>query len=435
MDMQEIAWIRSSGSKLCPKLRHHTMELYRPSPLTPCFMQKLERYIKLRWRKIPVIIELKDVETGSMSTNALSSLTGCRIKKNLSVINSLSAEVNETLLKQLVENEQVKKIWYDSEVRAVLDIASPTVRAPMLWKEGLTGKGVVVAVLDTGIYQHPDLSGSIVGFKDFINNRTEAYDDNGHGTHVAGCVGNQSSDYKGPAPESGIVGVKVLNKIGSGSLSTIIEGVQWCIEQKSRLNIRIINLSLGGEAYQSYQDDPLCHAVEKAWYDGIVVCAAAGNSGPQNNTIGSPGIDPVIITVGASNDRDTRGPGNNTVADFSSRGPTIDGLEKPDVVAPGVDIVSLRSPRSLLDKSNKNARVNSWYFSLSGTSMATPICAGVVAQLLQVEDSLSPEQIKSILMGSAAQIPDVERNDQGAGVIDGEKAVCLIINENNPAAC
>ena len=438
MSIKDSAWILSNSNKLCPRLKRYALQWYRPSRLTPCFMQKIERNIKVRWRKLPVILQLENLEAAAMSVNDLNSLTGCRVKRKLSLINSISIEVNEKQLKELVKNANVKKIWYDSEVRAVVDAASATVKAPELWEMGLTGKGVVIAVLDTGIYEHPDLVGRIKGFKDFIGSRSEAYDDNGHGTHVAGCAaanGSQASDYKGPAPEAELVGIKVLDKMGAGSLSTVIDGVQWCIQQKDELMIRIINLSLGSEAYQSFRDDPVCQAVEKAWYSGIVVCAAAGNSGPDKGTIGSPGIDPVIITVGASNDRSSPDPAGNKVADFSSRGPSIDGLVKPDVLAPGVDIVSLRAPNSFLDKSNKNARVGSWHISLSGTSMATPVCAGVTAQLLQSEGSLTPEQVKEMLMLNATKIPGVDSNSQGAGVIDGHKAVIqppVEMEEANP---
>ncbi len=204
MDIKDIAWIHSNSDKLCPKLRKHVLGWYRPSRLTPCFMQKIERSIKLRWRKIPVILQLENREASTLSTDDLASLTGCRVKRKLPVINSLSTEVNEKSLKDLLGNKNVKKIWYDSEVKALLDIASSTVRAPVLWEKGLTGKGVVIAVLDTGIYDHPDLAGRVAGFKDLISNRSESYDDNGHGTHVAGCAasGSLTAGYRGPARRS-----------------------------------------------------------------------------------------------------------------------------------------------------------------------------------------------------------------------------------------
>lgn len=428
MIIKDVNWLRASTGKLCPKLRKHALEWYRPTLFTPCFIHKIDRNLKLRWRKIPVIVQLENNPdlVASLSSQELTSLMGCRIKKKLPLIQSFSTEVNEDLLKKLINNKNVRKIYYDSETKAVLDLASPTVKAPVTWERGLTGKGIAIAVLDTGIEEHPDLSDRIRAFMDFVRNRKEAYDDNGHGTHVAGCTAANGSRYKGTAPEAELVGVKVLDKRGSGSLSTVIEGVQWCIEQQDSLKIRIINLSLGSDAYQSHRDDPLCQAVQKAWASGMVVCAAAGNSGPEKGTINSPGIEPMIITVGASNDRHTPDPGKNSVADFSSRGPTIDELAKPDLVAPGVEIVSLRASRSFLDKTSKEARVGKRYLSLSGTSMATPVCAGVAAQLLQADSSLSPEKLKTVLMNNATKIPGAHRYSQGAGIIDAEKAAAVL---------
>jgi serine protease AprX len=329
-------------------------------------------------------------------------------------------------MEKLIKNKLVKKIWYDREVKAVLDVASPTVQSPQLWEQGVTGRGIVVAVLDTGIYDHPDLYGRIVGFKDFVKNKTNPYDDNGHGTHVAGDIGSNGSQsgnsYRAPAPEASLVGVKVLDKDGTGRLSTVIEGIQWCIDNKESLGIRILSMSLGSTAIESYADDPVCQAVEKAWVNGLVVCVAAGNDGPQLKTITSPGIDPLVITVGAADDMDTVTPEDNQAAWFSSRGPTIDGLIKPDLLAPGVNIVSLRSPGSTLDKQNKKTRIDNWYIPLSGTSMATPVCAGVVAQLLQRDGSLTPDQVKKRLMVNACKLENLDSNTQGAGVIDAGRA-------------
>jgi serine protease AprX len=305
-------------------------------------------------------------------------------------------------------------------------VASPTVQAPPLWNAGFTGKGIVVAVVDTGIYEHPDLAGRIVAFKDLVNQQIRPYDDNGHGTHVAGDIASNGSQsnflYRGPAPEAGLVGVKVLDKNGSGLLSTVIDGIQWCIDNRETTGIRVLNLSLGSPATESYTGDPLCQAVEKAWDSGIVVCAAAGNEGPEPRTISSPGIHPGIITVGAMNDMNTTSSGDDRVADFSSRGPTIDDLTKPDVLAPGVNIISLRAPGSTLDKQNKQSRVGTWYSSLSGTSMATPVCAGVVAQLLQANGSLTPDRVKARLVETALKLDDLDPNTQGAGVINAQKA-------------
>ncbi|MDW7650061.1 MAG: S8 family peptidase [Bacillota bacterium] len=427
MVFQEINWVRSHANKLCPALRRQILGWYRPTRNTPCFVSKPVRAFKRRWHKIPVIVQLDENYIGVLSVQSVAQSAGCKMKRDLRLIDSFSSSVNAQSLQRLVQKEEVKKVWYDGDVRAVLDVASPTINSDTLWESGYTGKGVTIAVLDTGVYDHPDLSGRIKAFRDFVKNKDNPYDDNGHGTHVCGCAaasGETSGNlYKSPAPEAWIVGVKVLSKVGSGSLSTVIEGVQWCIDQKERLQIRIINLSLGSDAYQSYKDDPVCQAVEKAWHSGIAVLAAAGNSGPEPRTVNSPGISPIIITVGAASDRNTAETDDDSIASFSSRGPTIDDLPKPDVLAPGVNIIALRSPGSFIDKQNKETRVDQWHTSLSGTSMATPVCAGLAAQLLVMNPELTPDDLRDLLMQTARQLNGYGTNDQGSGVVDGQKAM------------
>jgi len=426
MLLKEVSWIRAKSEKMCPVLKKTALNRYRPLRGVPCFIQRPLQFIKQRLFAIPVVVQLRDHIPGALHINDLAAFVGCRVHKELVVINAFSTRVNMQKLESLVSNRSVKKVWYDREVRAVLDVASPTVQAPQLWERMLTGKGITVAVLDTGVHNHPDLTGRIKGFKDCINRKNDPYDDNGHGTHVAGDIASNGSKsgllYRAPAPEAEIVGVKVLNKNGSGSISTVIEGLQWCINNRDELAIKVANLSLGAQASESYRDDPLCQTVEKAWRAGIVVCVAAGNDGPQLRSIGSPGIDPLVITVGALNDVDTIVPGDDVVADFSSRGPTIDNLVKPDVLAPGTNIISLRAPGSVMDKKSKESRVGEWYASFSGTSMATPVCAGVVAQMLQLNNSMTPEQVKARLMETARKLGGLDPNIQGAGVIDIKKA-------------
>jgi serine protease AprX len=427
MTIHEVNWIRSCNHKLCPTLRKHALEWYRPARHMPCFLQKPFKEAKQRLQKIPVIVQLEETRSPEHTARLVAESARCRLNKELPLINAFSTEVNAKNLEMLVKDGNVKKVWYDGEVRAVLDTAASATHYTDLWNNEITGKGITVAVLDTGIHDHPDLEGRIVAFKDLIKQKDKPYDDNGHGTHVAGDIASNGSQseyrYRGPAPDAGLVGVKVLNSIGSGSLSTVIEGIQWCIDNKDTYRIKVINLSLGSNATQSYKNDPVCQAVEKAWNAGITVCAAAGNSGPESRTINSPGIDPIIITVGALDDINTENPGDDKVADFSSRGPTNDDLVKPDIVAPGVNIVSLRAPGSTLDKQKKKARVGKWYTSLSGTSMATPICAGIVAQMLQANPNLTPEQVKTKLMKTARSYPDIDANIQGAGLINAYDAV------------
>jgi serine protease AprX len=417
MVYDETNWLRGESSRLCPQLRKAALHWYRPSRLTPCFLQKSYTGLKKRWKKIPVIVQLDDESFAVKTVKSITESAKCKLKSDLPIIHGFSTEVNEEQLKLLVQQKEINKIWFDGEVHAVLNVATPAVGAESAWENGFTGKGVGIAVLDTGVYRHQELQPRITAFKDYINNRLEAYDDNGHGTHVAGCAAAAGETYSGPAREANIIGVKVLGKTGSGSLSTVIRGIQWCIDHRDEFNIRIINLSLGSEAYQSYREDPVCQAAEQAWHNGILVCCAAGNSGPQPRSVNSPGIHPLLLTVGASNDRGTVNRSDDLMADFSSRGPTIDGFPKPDVVAPGVNIVAQRSPGSFIDKQNKEARVGNRHIRLSGTSMATPVCAGVSALLIEENPALTPGELKSILMETAQPLHQGGTNDQGSGLI------------------
>ncbi|KAF1086277.1 Serine protease AprX [Sporotomaculum syntrophicum] len=433
----QVEWLRENRLKLCSTLKKRVLAEYKPIKFIPCFLQDWVYKLKRKLHKHKVIIQFDPLVRNAGSLRTLSSILGFKANRELDIINAVSAELSTEKLEKVAQHKSVVKVWYDYEVRALLNIAAPTVGAPDLWQSPgevpYTGAGVTVAVIDTGIYPHPDLAGRVTYFKDFVNNKTEAYDDNGHGTHVAGCVAGNGScsagKFRGTAPGANLIGLRVLGKYGSGSLSTIIHAVQWCRDNREQYNIKVANLSLGGAAEQSYKDDPLCQAVEELWRSGVVVCAAAGNEGPDNNTIGSPAIDPIVITVGATNDFNSTDISDDEVADFSSRGPTVDGLAKPDLVTPGTNIISLRSPGSHLDRSNNVSRYDDNYTVLSGTSMATPICAGVAALLLEVKPDLSPDQVKEILISSSRPFNQYTVNDQGAGLVDAAAALKLVPEE------
>lgn len=318
-------------------------------------------------------------------------------------------------LRDAAHHAHVQRIFYDYEVHAYLDKAVPTVLASEAHaKWDVTGKGVAVAVVDTGVATHEDLTkpeNRIVAFHDLVGNQKEPYDDNGHGTHVSGIIaGNgfrSDGKYVGSAPEANIVGVKVLDQAGSGRVSTIMKGLEWCIQEKETYNIRVINLSLGGPATEPYTDDPLSQMVEQAWHRGIVVCAAAGNEGPSGETIGSPGFNPFILTVGSTNDQNTDSPEDDRESEFSSRGPTVDHFNKPDLLAPGERIVSLLAKHSPMAKEVQQGNLSSpdeGYVELSGTSMSSPLCAGIAALLLQYNEHLSPNDVKAILVSSAQHL-------------------------------
>lgn len=345
--------------------------------------------------------------------------------RRLPLINAVRLRVTMKGLRCMCSLKSIGKIYLDGIKKASLDFATPSIGSTALQKKrGLTGKGIRIAVLDTGVYPHPDLTrpvNRIVAFKDFVGCRKCPYDDNGHGTHVAGdAAGNgwmSKGKYRGPAPKAGIVAVKVLNRFGNGSDSTIIKGIEWCIANRKRLKLRILSMSLGGPAPGSLKDDPLSQAVEKAVRAGLVAVVAAGNEGPLPRTIDSPGNAPSAITVGAVDDRRTVREADDTPTFFSSRGPSRNGSKKPDLVAPGEAIISLRSPGSFLDRSLPWLRVGKGYFTLSGTSMSTPIVSGAVAQLLQKKPCLTPAQVKKTLKKHAFPLK-YGMNTVGSGVID-----------------
>ena len=417
--------VRQKGRKLDKELKQQLIDFYKPFRSIPCFLQRPLENIRKRMKKLPVIIEFEDGSFASGLNDVKQ--TKCRNLREFPSISSCSAQLTLKNMEKLMSTcDHIKKVHYDRKVTALLDNAVPSINSHLLQENGLTGKDVTIAVIDTGIYPHADLERRITGFQDFVGNQTDPYDDNGHGTHCAGDAASNGSasdgQYKGPAPEANLVGVKVLNKMGAGSLSTVIHGIEWCIENQSTNNIDILSLSLGADTTESAEDDPVVKAVDAAWDSGMVVCVAAGNSGPQEQTIGSPGISPKVITVGAADDNNNTDRSDDTVADFSSRGPTIDGITKPDLVTPGVNIVSLRAPNSFIDKTNKQARVDSDYISLSGTSMATPICAGVVAQLLQSAPDLTPDEVKAKLMEASEDLGQPS-NVQGSGYLNAENLI------------
>jgi serine protease AprX len=399
-----------------------------------------------RSKKISVIIEFEEggYEEGCKAVDGiLNQHFRNGIRQNFSRVSCCSADITPKGLEDLLSGcSHIKKVYLNREVQALLNVAVESANAKNIRGSNntvLTGNGVKIAVIDTGIFPHPDLKDRITDFVDFINNRQEAYDDNGHGTHCAGDAAgdgtNSGFKYMGPAPKAILVGVKVLDKLGSGSLETVMQGVEWCIQYNenpanANKKIDIISMSLGSTAQDLGDNDnadPMVQVVEKAWEAGIVVCVAAGNDGPTMNTIASPGISDLVITVGALDDKNTiDGRMDDQVASFSSRGTTIYGLTKPDILAPGVNIISLRSPNSYLDKLQKSSRVDNDYFTLSGTSMATPICAGVVALMLENNPTLSPNDVKNKLKSGTDIWNDpklYDPNIYGAGYINARNAI------------
>ena len=287
---------------------------------------------------------------------------------------------------------------------------------------GITGKGTVTAILDTGIYRHPDINQQIIAFKDMVSGSRAVYDNNGHGTHIAGIISGSGKlsggKYRGIAPGSKIVMVKVLDRLGKGNVNNVINGINWIIQNKQRFQIRILNISIGTIA-NSPEDEysDLVKAVDAAWDAGLIVVVAAGNNGPNPYTVTVPGISRKVITVGASDEKSMVDRYGNKITDFSGRGPTLSCIQKPDIVAPSREIISCKVMRNY-----KYKHISDAYIHKSGTSMATPIVCGVIALLLENEPHLTPKDVKIRIRDSAHDL-GLPKNQQGWGQINPLKLI------------
>ncbi|SET48033.1 serine protease AprX [Oceanobacillus limi] len=452
-EFSTVQLIQRYSNKLDRKLRQELLELYHPSTSKPSIARSLIEKSLNRYKKFSVIAEFNDascyVEGVKEAQSIVKKHSRCKMKHDYPSINSCCMELSPNAIGNLLDTcPHTKKLHIDHEVKALLDVATPSINALQVTDSdiNITGRNTTIAIIDTGIYPHEDLkdhSGTtskdrIIAFEDLVNHRKGPYDDNGHGTHCAGdAAGNGFSlngKFASPAPDANLVGVKVLNRIGSGSLSTVTAGVQWCIDYNNNPNntnkIDIISMSLG--APSTDEETPLEKIVREAWNKhGIVMCVAAGNEGPDAGTITSPGTVQEVITVGAIDDKNTVVRRDDEIADFSSRN-TDNSPIKPDVVAPGTNIVSLRSPYSYLEILQKNNRIGSNYITLSGTSMATPICAGACAQIIEYTRrrgmELTPDELKQILVAGASLREEWEndRKTYGNGYINIQETISLI---------
>ncbi len=350
-----------------------------------------------------------------------------RIKaKYTKAFNGIAVTATEEEAERIRNLSSVKAVYENTKVWALLSESVPQIKADKVWEltdeqgRKVKGEGVTIAVIDTGVdYTHADLGGclgescKVIGGYDFVNNDNDPMDDNGHGTHVAATAAGEGV-LKGVAPKASIIAYKVLNAQGGGYTSDIIDAIEKAVDpnQDGDFSDRadIISLSLGGPP--TYPD-PLAEAVNNAVEAGTVAVVAAGNSGQLGSqTIGSPGIAEQAITVGAVNKKDG-------LAAFSSRGPVDNGTLqaiKPDVLAPGVDICAAKTASAGFPEC-----LDDTHGAISGTSMATPHVSGAAALLLQAHPEWTPDDVKSALMSTSADL-GLSKFEQGAGRIDAEKA-------------
>ena len=285
------------------------------------------------------------------------------------------------------------------------------------WK----GEGITAAILDTGIIKHPDFDNRIVAFKDFVNRKEEAvpYDDSGHGTHVAGCLAGSgivlNGIYAGIAPKCQLVIGKVLDQNGNGSLQNMIDGIKWILAVRERYRIQILNISVGaGEHIKNELEEKLIEILNKAWEYGLIVIVAAGNGGPAPMSISSIASLNSCITVGCHDDDYIS---DNLCENYSSRGPTLTNMKKPDIVAPGTNIVSCNKNFYRVRSGYANA-----YVKKSGTSMATPLAAGTAALILQAYTNFTNNDVKQRILHTARDLGE-PWSKQGWGMINITKAL------------
>jgi serine protease AprX len=396
-----------------------------------------------------VIVEFND---DSDSSNRITA-NGGRAGRKLGIIRGRAARISNALLKRLANDPKVKRIHLDREVSGEIARTAATIGAKNVHAQyGYTGAGIGVAVIDSGVTPwHDDLTVAnrqgqrVSAFVDFVNNQTAKYDDWGHGTHVAGIIAGNGYDSTGArlsvAPKASIIALKALDHEGKGQISDIIAALDWVIANKTQYNIRVVNMSLGAGVFESYYTDPLTLAAKRAVDAGIVVVAAAGNMGkaangqPQYGAITAPGNAPWVLTVGASSSMGTIDRRDDSMALYSSRGPTmIDYAAKPDLVAPGSGTVSLSNPNSLFYTTKAQYLVAGKaslnlpylpYLTLSGTSMATPVVAGTVALMLEANPNLTPNMVKAVLQYTAQVYTGYDYLTQGAGFLNTLGAVRL----------
>jgi serine protease AprX len=394
------------------------------------------------------VIVRESVGAGSAPEELVERLGG-RVERHVDIIDAFVASVPANGLALLTNAPGVLSVTPDSRVQLMgvigdglgFDDASEmgtmytvakAIDAHALWDLGITGRGVDVAVIDSGVVEVPELAGRVVYGPD-LSFESQApnlahLDTYGHGTHMAGIIagrdplatGGRYRDnryFMGVAPDSRIVSIKVAVASGATDVSQVIAAIDWVVQHRfdNGMNIRVLNLSFGTDGTQSYLLDPLAYAAEVAWRYGIVVVVAAGNSGFGSSALNNPAYDPYVLAIGATDMRGTVDEADDVVATFSSRGDTS---RRPDLVAPGNRIVSLRDHGSQLDLTHPAGRIGDRFFRGSGTSQSAAVVSGAAALLLQQRPGLTPDQVKRLLTSTASAIPAADPLAAGAGMLD-----------------
>jgi serine protease AprX len=379
--------------------------------------------------------------TGTSSAEEQVDLLGGKVIQDLHIIQAFAAEMTSKAALELARSEGVRWVSLDGPMESAAcvqcidttQLASAyirSVRADQVWNNApyLQGTGIGIAVVDSGINSNGDLY-TVMGVNrlvantafntDYNQNPSDGY---GHGTVVSSIAGGDGSDSGGKnigiAPMVNVINVKVSNDDGSASEMSVVQGLQWVLDHKDQYAIRVVNLSFNSTTAASYQTSPLDAAVEILWFNKIVVVASAGNQG--SGAIYPPANDPFIITVGATDDKGSSSLADDVMATFSAYGTTGDNIRKPDLVAPGKNIVGrLVNTNMGMAKAHPSHVISNAYFKMSGTSASAPIVSGAIALLLQDEPTLTPDQVKYRLMATAnTNWAGYNSAQAGAGYLD-----------------
>ncbi len=404
---------------------------------------------------IPIIVMKTD---SSDTVEKYAESLGVDIRLKLEMLNAFATEVDSATLYKLANHANVKWVSPDGEVESsaivpakrgegtsltqlaeYTPMGSPSrslrvINAPYVWQMGYTGKGIGVAVIDSGITPFTDLSSPTNRLLASVDldgdNINSTLDDYGHGTHVASVIASngKATGYMGVAPEANILNVKVADGRGKAKVSAVVAGMEWVLRHKATYNIRVANLSLNTTWAESYHTSPLNAAAEILWFNNIVVVTSAGNRGA--NTVYAPANDPFVITVGGVANYGTDTLADDVIATFSSYGRTESGFDKPDVVAHAYGIygVAAKTPAksSYLYETFPGFRLGTNGFMMTGTSAAAPLATGAVATLLHAYPNITPDQVKYRLKASAygaGSWPNYNPTTAGAGQLDAEEAI------------
>ena len=404
-----------------------------------------------------VSVIVRHVEGAGHEVRQVIGDLGGKVVHRLGIISSFEAEVPSNEVASLRRAPSVGSVTLNSSIRmlsrdddrgydpeqdisSMFSITEKITGASEFWRNGYTGDGVGVAMVDSGISPVPGLltRGKVVNGPDLSfesqSRHLRHLDTFGHGTHMAGIIagrdfssgrwfrGGAPVPFQGMAPDAHVINVKVADANGATDVSQVIAAIDWVVQHRNDhdLNIRVLNLSFGTDGVQDYRLDPLAHAAEVAWRRGIVVVVAAGNGGYGSKKLNNPAYDPYVLAIGGADGNGTYDHSDDTIPPFSSCG---DATRGPDLVAPGKSVVSLRSFFSSADRLNPDARVGNRFFRGSGTSQAAAVVSGAAALLIQQRPEATPDQIKALLTSTANVLPEAPAACQGAGMIDLREAL------------